>query len=94
MEKLRFTFAVLTTNNGKTNVICITSIETPHGLGFDLPDELKPVNNHIGITSLNFYIKIDYYYLKTRNLWIPLTPELRKIYLDESENVQFGEDVK
>ncbi|CAH2097229.1 unnamed protein product [Euphydryas editha] len=28
---------------------------------------------------------------QTRKVWIPLTKELKKIYLDECENVQFGD---
>lgn len=46
MEKLRFTFAVLAATDGKTNVICITTIETPDGCVFDIPDDLKPASKN------------------------------------------------
>ncbi|KAF9424185.1 hypothetical protein HW555_000578 [Spodoptera exigua] len=65
MEKLRFTFAVLAASDGKTNVICITSIETPDGCVYDVPDEQKNANKH--------------------------TNQIRKIYLDAGENVQFND---
>lgn len=93
MEKLRFTFAVLAASDGKTNLICITAIETPDGCEYDVPDEFKNANKHTAITSLEIYAKIKNSLKKrhqTRKIWIPLTDELRKIYLDEGENVQFG----
>ncbi|KOB66552.1 Uncharacterized protein OBRU01_21063 [Operophtera brumata] len=94
MEKLRFTFAVLAASDGKTNVICITSIQTPDGLVFGIPDDQKPASKHTGISTSDVYTKIKNSLKRrhqTRKLWIPLTPELRKIYLDEGENIQFGD---
>lgn len=94
MEKLRFTFAVLAAADAKTNLICITSIETPDGRGFFVPDELKSASKHTGITTTEVFTKVKNSLKKrhqTRKLWIPLTQELRKIYLDECENVQFGD---
>jgi hypothetical protein len=95
MEKLSFTFAVLATGtDGKTNLICITSIETPDGRVFDVPDDLKPAIKHTGITATDVYTKIKNSLKKRhqrRKIWIPLTEELRKIYLDEGENVQFSD---
>ncbi|KAF9410284.1 hypothetical protein HW555_010591 [Spodoptera exigua] len=94
MEKLRFTFAVLAASDGKTNVICITSIETPDGCVYDVPDEQKNANKHTSITSLEVYAKIKNSLKKrhqTRKIWIPLTDQIRKIYLDAGENVQFND---
>lgn len=94
MEKLRFTFTVLGATDGKTNVICVTSIETPDARVFDIPNELKPASLHTSITTTDVYPKIKKSLTRrhqTRKLWIPLTPELRKIYLDEGENLQFGD---
>lgn len=94
MEKLRFTFAVLAASDGKTNVICITSIETPDGQVFEIPDDLKPASKHTAITSTDVFTKIKNSLKKrhqTRKLWIPITQDLRKIYLDEGENLQFGD---
>lgn len=94
MERLRFKFVVLGSTDGKTNVICITSIETPKGRVYEMPDDLKPANQHTAITSLEQFAKIKNSLKKrhqSRTLWIPLNAELRKIYLDEGENLQFGE---
>ncbi|XP_073941176.1 uncharacterized protein [Choristoneura fumiferana] len=94
MEKLRFKFMVLGSTDGKTNLICITSIETPDGCIFEIPDELKPVSKHTAILSTDIFTKIKNSLKKrhqSRAVWIPLNTELRKIYLDEGENVQFGE---
>lgn len=85
--------AVLAASDGKTNVICITTIETPDGRIFDVPDKLKPASKHTGIPTTEVFTKIKNSLKKihqTRKLWIPLTQELRKIYLDEGENIQFG----
>lgn len=94
MEKLRFTFAVLAASDAKTNVVCITSIETPDARVFDIPDELKPASKHTSIIATDVFTKVKNSLKKrhqTRKLWIPLTSELRKIYLDEGENIQFGD---
>lgn len=94
MDKLRFKFVVLGSTDGKTNVICITSIETPDGCVFEIPDELKPASKHSAIVSSDVFSKIRNSLKKrhqTRSVWIPLTSDLKKIYLDEGENVQFGD---
>lgn len=94
MDKLRFKFVVLGSADGKTNVINITSIETPDGCVFDIPDEFKPASKHTAIFSSDVYTKIKNSLKKrhqTRSVWIPLTTDLKKIYLDEGENVQFGD---
>ena len=94
MEKLQFSFAVLAASDGKTNILSITSIGTPDGRLFDIPDDLKPANQHTAIIVTSYFTKIKNSLKKrhqTRKIWIPLTENLRKIYLDESENIQFGE---
>lgn len=94
MERLRFKFVVLGSTDGKTNVICITSIETPDRHVFEVPDELKPASKHAAILSLDVFTKIKNSLKKrhqTRTVWIPLNTDLRKIYLDEGENLQFGD---
>lgn len=94
MEKLRFKFTVLGSSDGKTNHICITSIETPDGCVFEVPDELRPMSKHTVISSSDVSTKIKNALKRrhqTRSVWIPITPELRKVYLDEGENVQFGD---
>ncbi|KAF9416500.1 hypothetical protein HW555_006167, partial [Spodoptera exigua] len=65
--------------DGKTNVICITSIETPDGCVYDVPDEQKNANKHTSIISLEVYAKIKNSLKKrhqTRKIWIPATLHL------------------
>lgn len=93
MEKLRFKFEVMGSTDGKTNVICIPTIETPDGCVFEVPEEFKPVSKHSAISSSDVFTKIKNSLKKrhqTRSVWIPLNTDLRKIYLDEGENLQFG----
>lgn len=94
MEKLRFNFVVMGSSDGKTNVICLNSIETPDGHVYAVPDEFKPVSKHTAITSSNVFTKIRNSLKKrhqTRAVWIPLSENIREIYLDEGENLQFGD---
>lgn len=94
MDKLQFTFEVLAAADGKTNVICITSIETPDGHLFEIPEDLKPAGKHTAITATDYYTKIKNSLKKRyqkRKIWIPLTQDLKKTYLDEGENIQFSD---
>lgn len=94
MDKLRFKFEVLGSSDGKTNIICISSIETPHGCVYNLPDELKPASKHTAIIATDVYTKIKNSLKRrhqSRSVWIPLDATLKKVYLDEGENVQFGD---
>ncbi|KPJ14173.1 hypothetical protein RR48_03711 [Papilio machaon] len=94
MEKLRFKFEVLASSDVKTNMLCITSIETPDGRTYEVPDDLKAVSKHTAILSSEVYNKIKNSLKKrhqTRSVWIPLDTNFRKIYLDAGENVQFGD---
>lgn len=94
MEKLKFKFVIVGSSDGKTNVLCISSIGTSDGRVFEVPDELKPVSKHTAISASDVFTKIKNSLKKrhqSRTVWIPLSPELRKIYLDEGENLQFGD---
>lgn len=94
MEKLRFEFALLASEDPKTNVICLTSIETPDGRKYSVPNEYRDVGKHIEIKNNQVYGKIKNSLKKrhqTRKVWVTLTQELRKCYLDDDENVQFSE---
>lgn len=94
MEKLKFEFKVRGSPDGKTNVICITSIETPDERMYTLPDELQPVAVHKAITELAAYAKIKKTLTRrnqVRKIWINLSQELRTEYLDDEENIQFND---
>ncbi|GLV33524.1 hypothetical protein CBL_20253 [Carabus blaptoides fortunei] len=46
MEKLKFEFKMKGSADGKSNSLCITSIETLDGRRFIIPDELQPATLH------------------------------------------------
>uniref|UniRef100_A0A6P7HHF1 Uncharacterized protein LOC114348786 n=1 Tax=Diabrotica virgifera virgifera TaxID=50390 RepID=A0A6P7HHF1_DIAVI len=92
MEKLRFDFKMVGAQDGKTNMMCITSIGTPDGKTFLLPDEFQPANLHKEVCKTQVYARIKNSIKKrnkSRKVWITLTEELSKIYLDEDENLYF-----
>jgi len=51
MEKLKFEFKMRSSTDGKSNILCITSIETPDERMFILPDEIQPASLH---TVINY----------------------------------------
>lgn len=94
MEKLQFTFSLLEASDRKSNILCITSIATLDGRNFEVPDEFKPANKHIYVIATEKFTKVKNS-LKKRNqyrkVWITLDDNLKKTYLDEDENIQFGD---
>ncbi|CAB3232421.1 unnamed protein product [Arctia plantaginis] len=94
MEKFRFDFCVKTASDGKSNIICITSIGTSDGQTFAIPAEYQPASLHQLITNTSNYAKIRKTLNKrhqTRKIWITLTDEISKIYLDGEQNIQFND---
>lgn len=94
MDKLRFDFAVKTASDGKTNILCLTSIATPSGQVYGIPLDFQPVNQHQEITSTTHYGKIKKTLQKrhqTRKIWITLTDKITEAYLDEEQNLQFND---
>lgn len=94
MEKLRFDFAVKPSADGKSNILCITSISTPNGQIFGIPAECQPATLHQAITSTSNYAKVRKSLNKrhqTRKIWITLTDNISKAYLDEEQNLQFND---
>ncbi|CAG4985295.1 unnamed protein product [Colias eurytheme] len=93
MEKLRFDFCVKTAPDGKSNVICITSIGTPDGKTFAIPADYQNASLHKLITNTSNYAKIRKTLNKrhqTRKIQT-LTEEISKTYLDEEQNIQFND---
>lgn len=94
MEKLRFDFTVKTSTDGKSNIICITSIGTPTGQVFSIPAEYQLANLHQVIINTSNYAKVKKTLNKrhqARKIWITLTDEISKTYLDQEQNLQFND---
>lgn len=94
MEKLRFEFTLLPGSDGKSNICCITSITTVDNKVYAIPEELQLASLHKEIIKSTAYIKVKNSLKKryqTRRVWITMTKELEKTYIDEDGNLQFGD---
>lgn len=91
MDKLRFEFTVKSSIDGKSNVIAITAIGTPDNRFFSVPEDLQVMNFHKLIMETSTYESIKKTLRKRhqmRRVWIALTTELKKVYMDDQENIQ------
>lgn len=92
MEKLRFEFTLLPSNDGKSNSYAVSSISTTDGKIFAIPDELKPAGYHKELIKTSTFSKVKNSLKKRyqiRRVWISMTDELTKTYIDEDGNLQF-----
>lgn len=85
-----FEFRMRGSADGKSTILCITSISTPRGKTQTLPDHLQPITLHTELAKTQVAARIKNT-LKKRNqfrkVWITLTTDLTKTYLDEDENL-------
>lgn len=94
MDQLRFEFALMPASDGKSNVCCVTSITTKDEKVFVIPEELQSVSLHKELIKTAAYNKVKNSLKKrhqTRKVWMTMSDELRKVYIDEDGNLQFGE---
>lgn len=94
MDKLQFDFQVKSATDGKTNIICLTSIVTQDGRTFRIPEELQMATHHTELIKTQAYSKIKNTLKKrhqSRKIWISLSKELSTTYLDEEQNLQFND---
>ena len=92
MCKLRFTFQVKSSTDGRTNFIAITSISTEDNKTFLIPEEYHAAASHKEICATNNFAIIKNT-LKSRhqfrNVWIAVSDRLKKTYFDEDGNLMF-----
>ncbi|XP_043492264.1 uncharacterized protein LOC122517772 isoform X1 [Polistes fuscatus] len=92
MDWLQFEFTMIASNDGKSDVLAITSISTEEGEYYVLPDELKPVIHHKHIVNMNTFSEIKNSIKKrdqSKKIWIKLDEDQKRTYIDESGNIQF-----
>lgn len=92
MEKLRFDFKMRGASDGKTTILCLTSIGTLDGRSFAIPDEYQPTNLHKELIMSQVYGRVKNTLVKrhqTRKVWITLSENMKKVYLDEEGNLLF-----
>lgn len=94
MEKLRFDFAVKSAEDGKSNIICITSIATTEEKVFVIPAQYQNANLHKAIINTTSYAKVKKSLNKRhqmRKIWMSVTKDIAEVYLDEENNLQFND---
>ncbi|XP_046614680.1 uncharacterized protein LOC124309826 [Neodiprion virginianus] len=92
MDKLRFDFKMRGASDGKTTILCLTSIGTLDGRSFAIPDEYQPTTFQKELITSQVYIRIKNTLVKRnqfRKVWITLTENLKKVYFDEDNNLLF-----
>ncbi|XP_078051940.1 uncharacterized protein LOC144478092, partial [Augochlora pura] len=92
--KLRFEIkAVASPRDSKTTVMAITSITTEQGEQYAIPNELSYVELHEELINTENFKKVRESLTRRHDelkIWITLTKELKKTYVDEEGNIQFG----
>lgn len=94
MEKLQFEFTLLPGSEGKSNVCSITSIVTSDDKVYAIPESLQSASHHKEIMKTAAFSKVKNSLGKryqVRRVWITMTEELKKTYVDEHGNLQFGD---
>lgn len=92
MSKLRFSFQVKASQDGKSNYIAITSINTEDNKTFLIPEEYQESSYHKEICATNHFNMIRNTLKRrrqSRNIWVALTEEIKKTYFDEDGNMIF-----
>lgn len=92
MEKLKFSFHVKPTIDGKSNYIAITSIITEGEKVYLIPDEYQAVSYHKHIQASKTFVTIKNTLKKrhqTRSVWIKMTDDMLNTYFDEDNNAVF-----
>ncbi|KYQ46153.1 hypothetical protein ALC60_14852 [Trachymyrmex zeteki] len=94
MNKLQFEFTIVASpKDEKSNTIVITSIRTESGKTYVLQEENKYIASHTELMKTENYSKAKNSLKKrhqSRKVWISMTKELEKIYIDEDGNIQFA----
>jgi len=93
MKKLQFEFMVKPSSDGKSNLITITSITTEAKEIYAIPEELQQMSFHKEVSTTTIYNMVKSSLKKRhqfRKVWIPLTEELKKVYMDDYDNILFA----
>lgn len=91
MEKLKFGFTVKSAEDQKTNIIA-TSITTMTGNIYIIPTEHQPMKFHMQLAETEVFKKVKNTLQRRnqkRNVWITLSEDLKKLYLDQEGNMCF-----
>ncbi|CAI6373435.1 unnamed protein product [Macrosiphum euphorbiae] len=93
MNKLQFEFMVKPSSDGKSNLMTVTSITTEAKETYAIPEELQQISFHKEVSTTTIYNMVKSSLKKRhqfRKVWIPLTEELKKVYMDDYDNMLFA----
>lgn len=96
MDKWQFEITAKPSSDGKSNILCITSITTQEDKTFLFPLELQPVFLQKEVEKTDVFKKVKNAIKKRhqkRKVWINLTEEMEKTYIDDSGNIQFNDNI-
>ena len=96
MARLQFTFKLLESSDGKSNIFCVTQITTPDGKIFRIPHKYLNANSHVNLMKMPEAIKSKNALKKrnqVRNSWVNLNETLKNDYIDESGNIFFKDEI-
>ncbi|XP_063362554.1 uncharacterized protein LOC134651388 [Cydia amplana] len=93
MEKLRFEFEVkASSDDPKSNIICVNSITDVGKNVFVIPEQYQPVKLHDAIMATETFKTVKNTLRRRhdkRQVWISGTSDITKCYRDEDGNMQF-----
>ena len=92
MERLKFTFEIKPSIDGKSNYIAITAITTINEKVFLIPEECQATSFHKYIQTSKAYNTVKNSLKKryqTRSVWIKTTEDILQTYVDEDGNMTF-----
>ena len=90
MERLQFKFSVNSSEDGKSNILAITSITTQDGRCYKIPYEWQTAGLHKSIITTSVFQNVKNTLKKrhaTRNVWIKVDEQIKKEFWDEDENI-------
>ncbi|XP_028160177.1 uncharacterized protein LOC114353111 [Ostrinia furnacalis] len=96
MEKLKFTFEVKPSTDGKSNYIAVTSITTQDDKVFLIPEEYQAVSLHKHIQTSKTFTTVKNTLKKryqSRGVWIKMTEGILQTYMDEDDNMIFQDQL-
>lgn len=94
MKKLQFEFMIKPTSDGKSNIMAVTSITTETNETFVIPQELQQISHHKEVSNTTVYNMVKSALKKRhqfRKVWIELTDEIQKVYMDDYGNMRFAD---
>lgn len=92
MTKLQFEFMIKSSSDGKSNIMVVTSITNEENKTFAIPEELQHISLHKEVCNTSSYSLVKNTIKKRhqfRKVWIGLTEEQKKVYMDDCDNMIF-----